>query len=73
MAIDCMTKRFEGSIISLKILDCHAKEVNAKIVSCPSVNNKYHCEIHGSDEEKELSDIQALILAKKSIVELNRS
>lgn len=65
-AAQSLSDRFTGSIISLSMYQC--KKVHASVKYCPSLNNPYHCEIHGSDTEIPLSDTQALILARKASI-----
>ncbi len=61
-----MSLRFQGLIISITVPACNA--VRAYIKYCPSQNNPYHSEIHGSQTCIELSDTQALLLARSATI-----
>lgn len=65
-AVATMASRLKGYIVSITVPSCNA--VQAYIKYCPS-DNIYHSEIHGSQTEVELSDIQALLLARGANVE----
>lgn len=65
-------QKLTGPIISVTVSDCHDKEVNAYVFYLPSCDNKYHSEIHGSLDQKLLSEEQAILLSRKSVMELLR-
>lgn len=58
--------RLQGYIVSFSVPAC--RSVCACLRYRPT-DNKYHCEIHGSETEIELSDTQAFLLAKSAILE----
>ena len=62
-----MSQRFQGLIISITVPACNA--VQAYIKYCPSQNSPYHSEIHGSQTQVELSDTQALLLARSATIQ----
>ena len=67
---DClktMKQKFEGIIVSVLVNQCNKLQI--KICYCPSKNNEYHTELHQSDDERLLSDIQAYCLAKLAVIE----
>lgn len=66
-SVDWMTKHFRGAIVSITVKACNV--VNAYVKFCPSFNNPYHSEIHGSKETIELSNEQALELARSASLE----
>ncbi|MBS5401659.1 hypothetical protein [Bifidobacterium sp.] len=66
-----MSQRFVGFIVYVTVSDC--KKVNAYVKYCPSSNNKYHSEIHGSEKSVELNNIQAFILARSAKIQVNPS
>ena len=61
-----MKKRFTGRIISLYVKNCD--DAGAVVRYLPSRSNKYHSEIHGSDNTPLLSKSQRRFLAEKAIV-----
>ncbi len=63
-----MSKRFTGRIIRLYVKNC--TDIGAKVKYLPSSNNKYHSEIHGSEETVLLSKQQRLFLSHKAAVVL---
>ena len=66
-----LSQRFVGFIVYVTVSDC--KKVNAYVKYCPSSNNKYHSEIHGSEKSVELNNIQAFILARSAKIQVNPS
>ena len=62
-----MSRRFQGLIVSITVPACNA--VQAYIKYCPSQNSPYHSEIHGSQTQVELSDTQALLLARSATIQ----
>lgn len=66
-AVAVMAHTFGGKIVSLSVPDCES--VNAYLVYAPSHKNSYHSEIHGSSSEIELSDEQALLLARRAVLQ----
>lgn len=62
-----MRNNFKGPVFSITVKDCN--EVEAYVKYKPTRNNKYHSEIHRSNTVIELSDIQALILARKAVLQ----
>lgn len=69
-AVSLMSKKFSGLIVSISVVAC--KAVDAYVKYCPSNDNIYHSEIHGSPTQIVLSDTQALILARRAKIELER-
>lgn len=65
-SIASMRTRFRGYIVSFSVPAC--KAVYACLRYKPN-SNIYHCEIHGSETEVELSDTQALLLARGAVLE----
>lgn len=65
--ITYMKDNFKGRVISVLAGDC--RNADAYIKYCPSRNNKYHSEIHGSKTEIVLSKRQRRILARVAVVE----
>ena len=61
-----MSKRFTGNIIRLYVKNC--TDIGASVKYLPSTKNKYHSEIHGSDNNALLSKQQRLFLSHKAIV-----
>lgn len=61
-----MTSYLTGYIVSITVPEC--RQVGACLRYKPT-SNIYHCEIHGSETEVELSDVQALLLARKAVLE----
>lgn len=66
-AVLSMSRRFQGLIVSITVPACNA--VKAYIKYCPSKNSPYHSEIHGSQTQVVLSDIQALLLARSATIQ----
>lgn len=62
-----MRLHFKGAMVAVTVQDCNT--VQAYVKFCPSRTNEYHSEIHGSREEIELSDAQALYLARQATLE----
>lgn len=60
-------QNLSGNIVSVSVSDCNEIETCLKYL--PSEYNKYHSEIHGSENEIILSDIQAFQLARKARLE----
>ena len=69
-AVLLMSRKFEGIIVSISVPACN--QVQAHLKYCPSCDNIYHSEIHGSPTEIMLSDKQALLLARQAKIELER-
>lgn len=69
-AVQLMSQQFSGLVVSISVAACNA--VDAYIKYCPSQENKYHSEIHGSTTEVMLNDVQALLLARHAKIELER-
>lgn len=61
-AVAFMRTRLQGRIVVLPVSLCLS--VQACLWYRPSAGNAYHSEIHGSETEIELSDVQALLLAR---------
>lgn len=61
--ITTMRKNFIGVIAKFLVKDCI--DVSAVVMYLPSKENKYHCEIHGNGDKKELSSSQARRLSRK--------
>lgn len=66
-AVRFTASRLRGPIVSISVRSC--KYVKALIIYLPSSDNDFHSEIHGSKEQKILSDEQALILARQARLE----
>ena len=66
-AVAVMKRRFHGLIVSIAVPTCNA--VNAHLVYKPSPVDPYHSEIHGSANDIELSDTQALLLARSATIQ----
>ena len=66
-AVLWMSQHFQGTIVSISVASCSA--VQACVKYRPSQTNPYHSEIHGSETQVELSDLQALILARQATLE----
>lgn len=62
-----MVEKYTGKIVSVTAQDCES--VNAVLLYLPSKTNKYHSEIHGSKEQKQLSEYQAKMLVKRAIIQ----
>lgn len=69
-AVSLMSEKFSGLIVSISVVAC--KAVDAYVKYCPSGDNIYHSEIHGSPTEIVLSDTQAFVLARQARIELER-
>lgn len=65
--VEWMRLHFKGVMVAITVRACTA--VQAYVKHCPSQTNEYHSEIHGSREEIELSDFQALYLARQATLE----
>lgn len=65
-------RKFKGHIISLKVKDCNEVKALIRLDNPFNPKNPYHCEIHGSLTEIELSDEQCKRLARKAEIELKR-
>lgn len=65
--VEWMTLHFKGAMVAIAVRACTT--VQAYVKYCPSRTNEYHSEIHGSKEEIELSDFQALYLARQATLE----
>jgi hypothetical protein len=61
-----MSRRFTGNIVSLYAKNCF--DTGAVIRYLPSEANRYHSEIHGSEENILLSKYQRRILAQKAVL-----
>ena len=61
-----MRSRFTGRIISLYVKNCI--DIGAIVKYLPSTSNKYHSEIHGSNETPLLSKSQRRFLAGKAVL-----
>lgn len=66
-AVAVMTQRLTGLIVAITVQDCNS--VHACVKYKPSLTNPYHSEIHGSDSEVMLTDLQAFILAKSATIQ----
>jgi len=66
-SVDYIKSHLEGAIVSFSVKACC--EVEAKLLYLPNKRNPFHSEIHGSEEEKVLSDEQALFLARQARLE----
>ena len=66
-AVCWMRSHYEGVITSISVTSCN--EAHAFLLYCPSKDNKYHSEIHGSPTQIVLSDVQAKYLAKRAVLE----
>lgn len=67
---DCvqrMSERFQGRIVSVDVESCTSAECYLKY--CPSENNIFHTEIHGSKDRVLLDEIQAFKLANSAHME----
>lgn len=67
VAIASIKARLNGLIVSFSIPACKTAQVYLKYL--PSSGNPFHSEIHGSQTEVMLSDIQALQLARAARLE----
>ena len=54
-------RKLEGDIYTVTYHDCD--EVDAVVLPLPTRDDAYHCEIHGSDTEILLTDVQAKMLS----------
>ncbi|MCR5097983.1 MAG: hypothetical protein K6B14_03455 [Lachnospiraceae bacterium] len=61
-----MKKRLSGIVLYLTVRNVF--DVGAVMRYLPSKTDKYHSEIHGSDEDMILSKVQRTILAKKVVI-----
>lgn len=59
-----LNNNLEGYIVAFGVPLC--KTIDVYLVYAPTINNKFHSEIHGSPKNKVLSDKQALSLAKNA-------
>lgn len=59
--LDTMQRCFVGHIVSFTYSQC--KQINAVVKYLPK-HNKYHCEVHGSNKDRLLSDVQRKLLAR---------
>lgn len=66
-SVAVMVQRLAGFIVSVTVDNCN--KVQACIRYKPSKTNPYHSEIHGSNSEVMLNDIQALTLARSAKIE----
>lgn len=67
ISVEFIKQHKHGYIVSFTIPNCNF--VQACVKYLPSQENIYHCEIHGSETEKVLSDTQALLLARLAVLE----
>lgn len=67
--IEWMQQNFEGVMVVITVRSC--LDVEAYVKYCPSSTNRYHSEIHGSKDEIELSDFQALYLARHATLDFS--
>lgn len=67
--VEWMRLNFSGAMVSITVRACTV--VQAYVKYCPSKTNEYHSEIHGSEEVIELSDYQALHLARQATLEFH--
>lgn len=65
--VEWMKLHFKGAMAAITVRACFA--IQAYVKYCPSQKNEYHSEIHGSTETIELSDFQALYLARQATIE----
>ena len=65
--IDIMQQFFSGHILSFTVEHCD--QVQAVIKHFPTSRSSYHCEVHGSESQKVLSDEQAEELSLKAVIE----
>ena len=60
-----MGKRLTGVIVKFYVRSCN--EIGACLRYLPSKNNRYHCEVHGSDNSVLLSKHQCFYLARHAV------
>ena len=60
--VEKMKKTFSGCIVSLSVRNC--RDVGAVVKYLPSKDNKYHSEVHGSDDVVLLNKSQRFHLAE---------
>jgi hypothetical protein len=61
-----MRTKLHGHIVSVTVNDCN--NVSAHVVYCPSPNNIFHSEIHGSPDTILLNEDQCLALSRRAVV-----
>lgn len=61
-----LARGFQGFIVSFSVADCDLQQVCLKYL--PNENHPYHSEIHGSETEIQLSNQQALALARTAVI-----
>lgn len=66
-AVEEIKAHQHGLIVSFSAGVC--KTVPVYLRYLPSRQNRYHSEIHGSESQVELSDVQALLLARQAVLE----
>lgn len=66
VVLDMKQRNFKGSVATVTVQDC--KDINAETVYAPSKANAWHCEIHGSRENKKLTAGQRKHLAEVAII-----
>ena len=66
-AINYIKQNLKGNIVSIPYIEC--LKVKAEVLYLPSTHNPFHSEIHGSQNQIELSDIQALLLAQTATIQ----
>ena len=62
-----MLDHLTGCVISFSVEACN--KVYAIVRYLPSNDNAYHCEVHGSDIQKVLSEVQAYKLSRAAKIE----
>lgn len=67
IAVESMKTRLEGYIVSFPVSLCNFTQVYLRYL--PSRDNPYHSEMHGSETDVVLSDVQALLLARSATLE----
>lgn len=65
--VDWMKIHFNGVMVSISVQACN--RVRAYLKYCPSKRNAYHSEIHSSESIVELTDEQAIVLARSAVIE----
>jgi len=65
-SISHITSYLKGYVVSITVPACRLEDACLRY---EPTSNIYHCEIHGSETEVELSDIQALLLARGAVLE----
>ena len=63
-SIEYTKAHLQGYIVSISVVACNT--INAKLRYLPSKKNPFHSEIHGSETEIELSDVQAYLLSRQA-------